>query len=285
MTYLPAIVVCRMVGAFALGLAMSGGAGARPAAVVTDIEGRATLHRGDKSMPIALLTEIGDSEQVELAPNARLTIVQYWTSQEYALRGPSRVRFGYSGPEGMTGTPPEKRGGESRLRLNPAGLVQAVVQMRSLGGGQVKLLAPIGLQILELVPEFRWEPVAGASEYRFSLSGDKGTSVFEARVAEARVALPSERTLVAGAGYAWRVTAVRPGAPEQSGTGGFTTASTDLAEEVRRYRPAEGAPVSDLVIYALWLRQAKLDAEAERVWRKVREQRPAEPVLKTLIGE
>ena len=41
--------------------------------------------------------------------------------------------------------------------------------------------------------------------------------------------------------------------------------------------------MSELVAYALWLRQERLQGEAERYWRLLRELRPGEPALARMI--
>ena len=89
--------------------------------------------------------------------------------------------------------------------------------------------------------------------------------------------------MAAGGRFAWRVAATDSRGLERAAIAGFTTASAELAAEVRRFRPPEQAAVSELVAYALWLRQERLQGEAERYWRLVREKRPGEPGLAGMI--
>lgn len=265
----------------ALGFASA--AYARPAAIVTDIEGRATLLRGTQPLPVALLSEIGEDEVVELAAGARIVVIHYWPGHEYTLKGPARVRFGYGSLEAQAGPPPERREARTAVRVNPSGLVQAGVQMRGQSRPQIRLLHPVGVRLLEAQTDFRWEALAAPAEYGFSLSSDNGASLYEVRTREGRVVLPAAVQLVAGTRYAWRVVAKSSDGQERAAIAGFMTASAGLADEARRLRPADRADVSELVAYALWLRQERLQVEADRYWRLLRERRPGEAGLAGMI--
>lgn len=258
-------------------------ANAKPAAIVTDIQGRATLLRGAQLVPVALLTEIGDDEVVELAGAARLVLIHYWPGHEYTLNGPGRVRVGYGSIETLAGAPPERREARAGVRVNPSGLVQAGVQMRGLAQPPIRLVHPVGVRLLETPADFRWQAQEPFAEYNFSLSADNGAVLYEVRSREGRVVLPASVRLAAGGRYAWRVTANNNQGQERSAIAGFTTASVELAEQVRRLRPPEPAAVAELVAYALWLRQERLQGEAERYWRLVQGQRPGDPGLAGMI--
>ena len=274
----------RIVGIF-LGcvLGFASAAYGRPAAIVTDIEGRATLLRGSQPVPVALLTEIGDDEVVELAGGTRLVVIHYWPGHEYTLKGPGKVRVGFGSLEALSGTPPERREVRTRVRVNPSGLVQAGVQMRGGLQSPIRLLHPVGIRLLETQPEFRWEMLVADLEYSFSLSSDSGVILYEVRTREVRVALPASVRLAAGARYAWRVTAKTSQGQERTAIAGFTTASPELAEEVRRTRPTDQAEVSDLVAYALWLRQERLQGEADRYWQLIKERRPGDAGMAGMV--
>ena len=264
-------------------LGFASAAYAKPAAIVTDIQGRVTLLRGAQPVPVALLTEIGDDEVLELAGAARLVLIHYWPGHEYTLKGPGKVRVGYGSLETLAGAPPERREARAGVRVNPSGLVQAGVQMRGVAPPPIRLVHPVGVRLLEAPTDFRWQAREPFAEYNFSVSGDNGAVLYEVRSREGRVVLPASVRLAAGGRYAWRVTANNSQGQERTAIAGFTTATIELAEEVRRFRPPEHAAVSELVAYALWLRQERLQGEAERYWRLVREQRPGEPGLAGMI--
>ena len=171
-------------------------ANAKPAAIVTDIQGRATLLRGSQPVPVALLTEIGDDEVVELVGAARLVLIHYWPGHEYTLNGPARVRVGFGSLETLSGPPPERREARTGVRVNPSGLVQAGVQMRGLSQPPIRLVHPVGVRLLEPPADFRWQTEAAITEYNFSLSGDNGAVLYEVRTRRARCAscfIPARR--------------------------------------------------------------------------------------------
>lgn len=264
-------------------LGLISAAHARPAAIVTDIQGRATLLRGSQSLPVALLTEIGDDDVVELAGAARLVLIHYWPGHEYTLQGPGQVRVGYGSIETLTGPQLLRREARTGGRINPSGLMQAGVQVRSLSQPPIGLLYPVGIGLLETPTDFRWQAQEAIAAFNFSLSGDNGALLYEARTGAGRVVLPASVRLAAGGRYAWRVTGNTSGGQEHTAIAGFTMATIELEDEVRRLRPPANAAVSELVAYALWLRQERLQIEAERYWRLVREQRPDEPGLARMI--
>lgn len=264
-------------------LGLVSAAHARPAAIVTDIQGRATLLRGSQSLPVTLLTELGDGEVVELAGAARLVFIHYWPGDEYTLQGPGQVRVGYGSIETQAGAPPERRAARSGVRVNPSGLVQARVQMRGLSQPPIRLVHPVGVRLLETPTDFLWHAQEPFAAFNFSLSGDKGALLYEVRTREGRVVLPASVRLAAGGRFAWRVTGNTSGGQERTAIAGFTTATIELADEERRFRPPANAAVSELVAYALWLRQERLQGEAERYWRLVRDLRPGEPALARMI--
>ncbi len=239
--------------------------------------------RGSRSLPVTLLTELGDGVVLELADAARLVLIHYWPGQEYTLQGPGQVRVGYGSIETLAGAPPKRREVPSGVRVNPSGLVQAGMQMRGLPQPPLRLVHPVGVRLLETPTDFRWQAQELFAEYNFSLSGDKGERLYEVRTGEARVVIPASVRLAAGGHYAWRVTGRTSQGQERTAIAGFSTAAVELAEDVRRFRPPDNAPVSELVAYALWLRQERLQGEAGRYWRLVRELRPGEPALGRMI--
>ena len=135
--------------------------------------------RGAQAVPVALLTEIGDDDVVELAGAARLVFIHYWPGHEYTLKGPGRVRVGFGSLETLSGAPPERREARAGVRVNPSGLVQAGVQMRGLAQPPIRLVHPVGVRLLETPTEFRWQAQEPFAEYNFSLSSDNGAVLYD----------------------------------------------------------------------------------------------------------
>ncbi|MFN0163205.1 MAG: hypothetical protein ACKVQQ_18415 [Burkholderiales bacterium] len=256
----------------------------RPVAIVTDVQGRAVVQRGGQQVRVALLTEIADGEQIEVAQGTRLVVVLYWPGNEYVVNGFARVRFGVAALDSLAGTAPQRRDMPSDMRLNPSGLVQAGVQMRSVTRPTILTIQPVGVRVLDMLPEFRWQPLEGAREYEFSLSGEGGRTLFAARTTEARISLPATQPLVPAARYAWSVRANDANGRELSGIAAFFTASEQLAIDVKRLQPPDDAAVERWVAFALWLRQERLHAEADRVWRRVQALRPEDTGVRLMLA-
>lgn len=267
-----------------VGVCLPAAAQSRPVAVVTDVQGGAVVQRGGKPQRISLLAEIADGEEIEVAQGTRLVVVLYWPGNEYVVNGFARLRFHVSALEAVAGAAPQRREMPADMRLNPSGLVQAGVQMRSASRPTIVTIHPVGARVLELLPEFRWQPVQGAREYEFSLSGEGGRTLFATRTAEARISLPATQPLVPAARYAWSVRAQDANGRELSGIAAFFTASEQLAADVKRLQPPDGAAVERWVAYALWLRQERLHAEADYVWRRVQAERPEATGVRAMLS-
>ncbi|MBL8381020.1 MAG: hypothetical protein JNM79_24340 [Burkholderiales bacterium] len=266
------------------GVCLPAAAQTRPVAIVTDVQGRAVVQRGGQPVRIALLTELADGEEVEVAQGTRLVAVLYWPGNEYAVSGFSRVRFTVAALEPLAGVAPQRRDMPADMRLNPSGLVQAGVQMRSVARPTIVTVHPVGVRVLDALPEFRWQPVDGVREYEFSLSGESGGTLFAARTTEPRIALPATQPLAPGLRYAWRVRASDANGRESSGIAAFFTASEQLAADVKRLQPPAAAAVERWVTYALWLRQERLHAEADRVWQRVQALRPDDTGVRAMLA-
>lgn len=77
------------------------------------------------------------------------------------------------------------------------------------GGEELTLIAPTAV-ILEERPEFRWEPVEGATSYTVTLQGD-GTPLWRATSKEPRLAWPADQApLERGTSRSWRLEVDEP---------------------------------------------------------------------------
>jgi hypothetical protein len=77
------------------------------------------------------------------------------------------------------------------------------------GGEELTLIAPTAV-ILEERPEFRWEPVEGATSYTVTLQGD-GTPLWRATSKEPRLAWPADQApLERGTSRSWKLEVDEP---------------------------------------------------------------------------
>lgn len=280
-----------LMGAFAFASAQAFAAvSPAPVAMVSDVQGRATLVKGGARTPLALLADIDAGTQSELEPKARVVALYLDGSGEYTLRGPAVVTFTAQEPQAQTGAAPEKRsvlGGKTQdIRIKSAGMVQGAIVMRSAGPrARIRLLNPSGTRTLEAPPEFRWSDDQSGLTYRFDLTDDTGKTVYETETRATSVKLPANIRLTEGVTYTWSVSARSADGRKYSNVADFAIAPATMRKQVETLRPNSSASFSDRVAYAAWLEQAELRDEARRVWRALAAERPADERLQSLARE
>jgi hypothetical protein len=272
--------------------ALGGGAAyAAPVAMVSDLDGRATLVAGTARTPLSMLAELEPNAQVELGAGARMVALYLDGSGEYLVNGPALVAMRAQQPQSIKGAPAQKRavlGGKAgaEVRLKSAGAVQGALVMRSAGPkGRIRLLNPSGTRTVEASPEFRWQFEAAGVTYRFELLDETGKLLYETDLAGTSVSLPATVALAENAPYTWTVSTRLPDGRKYSSTSDFSIAPASVRQQVASLRPERSAPVSDRVAYAAWLEQLELKDEARKVWRALAAERPQDARLESLARE
>ncbi len=203
--------------------------------------------------------------------------------------GPPKIQFRAAGPQVTSGGQPQRRAsplGKDRITIKPTEVAQAAFVMRSARPtARIKLLALSGTKTLDTSPEFRWQEVEAGVKYRFELTDDTGRSLHEAEVQRLSFKLPDSVQLREGVGYTWEVSARTPDGRRYVSAGDFSIAAQEVRAKAQALRPAAGAPVSERVAYAAWLKQAELRDEARKYWRALAQERPDDAKLKTLAAE
>jgi hypothetical protein len=263
-----------LVATLALGIAR-----ADPIAIVTDVQGSASLQSGGAATPLPLLAELADGARVNLAGGARVTALYLRSGDEYTVQGPGAVDFRATRPEASGGAllsrraPPQGR----EIRIRPASVAQGGLVVRSAG---TRLVSPVASTTLERSPEFRWEDARKGVRYRFSLTDADGGAVYGAETDARTLRLPGSIVLKPGGLYRWEVTVRSNGDHLQSVRATFRTASDDVRAQALALRPDAGAGFPGRVAYAVWLEQMELRDEAQRLWRELAAERPADATLR-----
>ncbi len=277
---------CRVPAvAMALFFALSGGAGAEPVAMVTDIVGKASVLMAGKTRDVTLLTEVGAGSQLQLHAGTTLIALYLGAGIEYVFRGPALLTIRETAPEMASGAPPETRSPAigKVVRVKPARLVQAVVLMRSLSdNSRIRLLNFDQTQALDRTIEFRWQGPAEGLTYQVKLVDESGQMLHQGAAPSTIYLVPSELTLQDGAAFQWTVSTVLSGARQTSTVGNFRVATSALRAQMEAIRPSAAAPVSERVAFATWLEQVELKDEARKVWRVLAVERPDDPQLQRL---
>jgi hypothetical protein len=264
-------------------LALAGAAAAwasDPPGLVIDVQGEATLG----GQRVAILTGLPPGAEVALGTASRVVVVHTQNGRQYELIGPGAFRWGNGRAEIVR--PGELRVRESAdaafgdLRLRTGRIAQASISMRgATAETKVRLDSPVSTWLLEAPRAFRWEPVAGATGYRFQLTDSNGKALHETRTATPAVDLPAGVALEPGRTYGWQVQADLPGGKTIDAWTEFGLAGADLRTRVDRARPRADASFGDRLLYALLLEELGLREEAARLWSTLARERPADPDL------
>ena len=260
-------------------------------ALVTDLQGKATIADGGKSREATILAELDAGAQVQLNPGATLVVLYLDAGDEYVFKGPAQVVFKSGQPEVVKGARPEKRiasmvAGRKDIRIKPVAMAQGAMVMRSARpAARIRLLSLSATRTLEIQPEFRWQEAQPGIKYQFEINDDIGRTFYEAQVATTSFKLPSNVQLKEGVSYTWEVSARLADGRKYSSAGDFSMASAALRAQADALRPAASAPLSSRVAYAAWLDQMELKDEARKYWRALATERPEDVRLKALAAE
>jgi hypothetical protein len=271
--------------------ALSIAAHAAGVAMVTDLQGKATLSSGGTTRDLTICAELDAGAKVRLDAGATLVLLYLDVGDEYVFRGPSAIEFKPGAPEVASGAPPEKRSlslgkGGKDVRIKPVGITQGAMVMRSVRPvARIQLLTLHKTRTLDGSPEFRWSALQDGLKYGFELSDETGRTVFETKVDGTSLRLPASVQVREGVPYTWEVTARLPDGRKYSSSADFAIAGADLRARAESLRPPANAPLSTRIAYAAWLDGAELKDEARKYWKDAVAERPDDPRLKALAEQ
>jgi len=272
-------------------LALPLAAEAAGVAMVTDLQGKATMTADGRPRDVTILAELDAGAQVQLAAGATLVAMYLDAGVEYVFKGPAAIVFKAAQPDVTSGAKPEKRGsslgkGGAPVRIKPVGVAQGAMVMRGFRtGARIQLLNLHKTKTLESQPEFRWQPIQPDAKYHIEITDDTGRTVHEADVDQASFKLPAGVPLKEGVTYTWEVSARLADGRKYSSSADFAVAPADLRAQAADLRPAATAPFSSRIAYAAWLDQMELKDEARLYWKAASAERPDDPRLKSLAEQ
>ena len=266
----------RRIGTSVIIVTVVGGAVAAPPAepvgLVTELAGVGNVRQKPDGGPLEPLRELVPGAVVSLAGAARATIVHTPTGTVYELAGPGRFQVQARSIEPLNGAKLSKRGLPPELRafqLKPLSTMQASIVMR--GAAPLRLEGPNG-------------GVLATDELIYRVRGNLTVQTVEVIDPESSDAWPISNTgasLVVGTSVP-----VRPGRPYTvvvKGTdarGKLTQLSSrfwlidaDAASRLQAARPAESAPLTDLIVYAMAVETAGATATARTAWNTINRRR------------
>ncbi len=259
-------------------------------AMVTDLQGKATVTTDGRPRPVTILSDLESGAQVQLEAGATLVVLYLEAGEEFVFKGPAHIAFTPGQPEVVTGAKAERRSlalGKSGkdIRIKPVGMALGAIVMRAgPSSTRIRLLNLHGTRTLDAQPEFRWQQLQPGLEYQFTIADDTGHTVHEAHLDATSLRLPSGVTLKEGVPYRWEVSASLPDSRKCSGSGDFSVASSDLRVQADALRPAASASLSTRIAFAAWLEQMELRDEAQTYWKAAAAERPDDTRLQALAA-
>ncbi len=260
-------------------------------AMVTDLQGKASMAGEGRTRDVTILAELEAGVQVQLAAGATLVALYLDAGDEYVFKGPASIVFKSAQPEVTSGAKPEKRSpslgkGGKDIRIKQVGMAQGAMVMRGFrSGARIQLLNLHKTRTLETQPEFRWLELQPGVKYQIEITDDTGRAVHEAQVDRASFKLPASVPLKEGVPYTWEVSARLPDGRKYTSSADFAVAPADLRAQAEALRPAASAPLSSRIAYAAWLDQVELKDEARKYWRAAASERSDDPRLKALADQ
>ncbi len=128
---------------------------AAAAAMVIDLQGKATLTDAGRTRDATILAELEAGAQVQLQAGATLVVMYLDSGDEYVFKGPASIVFRPAEPELLSGPRPDKRSPSvgKGIRIKPVGMVQGAIVLRSLlPGARIRLQSLSGTRVLENHP-------------------------------------------------------------------------------------------------------------------------------------
>lgn len=255
------------------------------AAMVTDLQGRASIGFGGRTVAATIASEIETGAQVQVQSGSTLVALYLTSGTEYVFKGPAQVTFGPQQPEVLTGAPAVLRGPATAnpIRIKPVGMSQSAMVMRSSGAAaRIRLLSASGTTVVDTRPEFHWQEPHPGLKYQVEIADDTGRLLHESTVDGALFMLPAGLHLKEGMSYTWSVSTRLPDGRKYSSIGDFGIANAELRSHAVALRPAADAELSQWVVYAIWLDQIGLKDEARKRWRALSAERADDERLKQL---
>ncbi len=261
---------------------------AEAVAMITDLQGQATLSNDLSSMPAEILNSLYPGNKLSLEKNTKLAMAYYSTGREYAFTGPATIELGDEEPDLLNGKAASSRElkliKEIGLDFDDGYLNQAAIVMRGLviKKRQIKLLSPVNSKLLHNQTDFHWQSFADNMQYRFTLMDGEGRNLFETLIVGNKFKLPDSVKLPPGMLYRWMLEARLDTDEAYVSSAGFELVSDSVQQEVNGLRPAKEASFSELLIYARFMQQQGFAVESGKYWEMLSKQRPDSAELQKL---
>lgn len=263
-------------------------------AMVLDVAGSVTLISEfdgfEDESPLMRTNYLLPGNKLRLSKGGRVTLLHLEDLQRYIFKGPDEILVDanhFRGGGGQVRSEFKKSHGGAILALlaknrrvlkNP----QAVIGVRDVGGkkvGDILLYTPNNQEkILDKYPEFHWNDASGTHIYRFILKTKEGVVLLDQAVSTPFLHLPKRIKLIDGHSYRWQV--VSDVDHLHSLEWSFVVASQEERVGLDLLYPAENKPISDHVLYGVFLEKMGFLGEAKKQWRTLQKRYPEDSFFK-----
>jgi hypothetical protein len=127
--------------------------------------------------------------------------------------------------------------------------------------------------------------VEDSGPYRVTLFDDAGRVLHEATTTGTEHVLPPEVALAQGRRYTWEVSTRKANGVEHANFGDFAIATPRMRSEAASRRPADDAPFSQRLAFAVWLDTHELGDAARGLWRRLADERPGDEQLERMAEQ
>lgn len=226
--------------------------------LVTELAG--TVHRssGKAFKAVRTLDKVAVGEKLVVKAKSRAALFVASEATLYEIDGPAEIQVTAKGLRAMKGTlPPPRRLDDAYrgLKVDSRALAQGSLVMR--GTDSARVASPEGFVDAASARRFRWS--GGPGGWRFELATDAGEPVHRAEAFDGLLELPAEVVLKPGTKYVWGIAPVAEGAKPVDWTE-FVVSESSAAPPA----PEAGAPRSEKLLYAAWLREKGMARAAAR---------------------
>jgi hypothetical protein len=267
---------------------LAGGVLAAPVAMVTDLQGAATLAK-DKTR-LGLMAYLEPGTEVTLGANAKLTLTFLTKPLEQSFSGPAKIVVQSDKIEVLQGGAGQSRKLDPEkvsvaVKFEPAvrdRMTQATFIMRSTSP-KLELVGPVATKVLTTTPQFSWKAPKDASGYKIFLLDEAGKPLREHKVGVNTWTPQGNEALSPGQSYQWKVEATLASGQTDAAQAQFSVLDKAAAKDIEKHKPGANAPFSERLLYAALLENEGFTHEAARLWRELAAERPGEPALQKWV--
>lgn len=255
------------------------------AAMISDVSGKVTITINGSSSPAKLLASLPVGTKVELAKDAKMSLIYVAKGEEFKLTGPSSYQLEGASPHTISGAEPAKQasigGALNGKRIRSENVSQATLTMRGVPKAHRTLepLTPSGSITLADPLQLQWRSLGEGLAYHIQLI-DSQNKVLLSKEVTGNTYTPKETHLEDGGYYVWNVTTALSDGSLVNSSAQFKVASKEVREQAAKLRPGKNGTAAERVAYGLWLESENLAIEAIQVWVALAEDYPDEPNIR-----